>query len=272
VSRIYFHSPTAEAEVSGTERAWMGCLTAAIGLAIVNGHDIRRLAEWLDVNLFGKRVDQFQLDRELVDAARLAFRHITDRQPLTYQGHPIPVWDLTLNTVMQVGSNPARLATRLHAQCEIHAWVDGPNRAWLADLIDEGLMSGVFRAQIADRTPGWDSVTALLRARDDEPVVTSYSVCDRFPHSDASTWTPPTGDDEDDPQWDAWYDLAEDEQWRHGMEYLRTGTGHLELKPDDFTTIYPFGIGLSWLNLEAHDAEDRVKAALGIGSDGDDPR
>lgn len=281
MSRIYFHTPTAEAEVSGTERAWMGCLTDDLGLALVDGHTIRRIAEWATIRFpDGQDVSAIRTDMDLVYRFRLYARHTRDRPLITYQGHPVPTWDLTLNTCLRIGSPPVQLAARLHAQCEIHAWVDGPNRAWLADLIGQGLTSGVFRGRIADRATGWESVTELLRSRDDEPVVTSYSVCDQFPHAGASTWMPawPEGIPR---RWDAltepqqrersareetWYDLPDEEQWQHGMDYLRTGTGSLELQPGKFGAgAFHFGdLGLSWLDLDAHDAETRVRKALGL--------
>ncbi|GAA4304598.1 hypothetical protein GCM10023178_11830 [Actinomadura luteofluorescens] len=36
-----------------------------------------------------------------------------------------------------------RFLARLHAQCELHGYVEGPNRAWLADVIDQGPAAGV---------------------------------------------------------------------------------------------------------------------------------
>ncbi|MER6813572.1 hypothetical protein ABT299_30250 [Spirillospora sp. NPDC000708] len=80
----------------------------------------------------------------------------------------------------------------------------GPNRAWLADVIEQGLADGVLRRAVRyqphpdtprkewpSREMGWDEATALLRARDDEPTVVSSSFCDRFPNEDIADWTSP---------------------------------------------------------------------------------
>ncbi|MGK3995050.1 hypothetical protein [Sorangium sp. So ce1024] len=139
-------------------------------------------------------------------------------------------WEVLLNTCLVLGSDPLCFLARMHAQCEIHAWVDGPDRAWLAGIIDEGRRVGLMRDG-----QGWDDVTALLRARSDEPVVMSYSVCDQFPSRSVANWTPPA-DEDGEPNRDAWYDLDEAERWRlamdgvqelrFGPETLRTSFGH----------------------------------------------
>jgi len=287
VSRIYFHSPTDDVEVSGTERAWMGCLTDDIGMATLDGHLIRRISEFCDVSIFGRRPAQITLDVELADRFRLAARHsgfddATDHGTcrVTYQGHPLRPGSISINTALAVGSAPVQLAARLHNQCEIHCWVDGPNRAWLADLIGTGLATGVFR-DTPGRTGGWAAVAAFLHETDTEPAVTSYSVCDQFPNPDASTWMPAWPDgvperwdaldkatqDERTDRSEAWNDLTDEEQWRHGMDWLRAQPGRLELVPEDFGASSRFGFGgnpLTWLDFEQSDAEARVRAALGL--------
>ena len=293
MSCIYFHSPSAEVTVAGTERAWMGCLTDDLGLATVDGPMLSRLDKWCEVWLYGRRVSDMlasaSLDgmsfAKLQDTARLAFRYGpalgAERTGVFYQGRSVDPGTLTSNTAMNIGAPHVQLAVRLHNQCEIHAWVDGPNRAWLADLIDAGLHAGTFR-DTPRRDGGWRAVAEMLRSRDDEPVVTSYSACDQFPNAEASTWMPawPEGVPE---RWDAlteadqqarsdrsdaWYDLPSDEQWRMGMDYLRSAPGHLELVPEGFGAAYHFGASpLSWLDLEHHDAEARVRAALGMGAE-----
>lgn len=290
MSRIYFHSPSADEEVSGTEHAWMGCLVDDIGMSTVDGQLLRRIGKWCDLDAYGKRPADFRTDDELMRMFRLALRsdHALDdvapersRPVLSYHGHRILAGGLTENTAMLIGAPHVQLTVRLHLQCEIHAWVDGPNRAWLADLIDAGLAARTFR-RTPGRDGGWDAVCSLLRARGDEPVVTSYSVCDQFPDPEASTWMPawPEGIPE---RWDAlpkdvqearsarreaWYELPAAEKWRMGMEYLRTVPGRLELVPEDFAlggAPYHFGGSeLSWLDFDHWDAEERVRAALGL--------
>jgi len=142
---------------------------------------------------------------------------------------PIPAWLCGLNTLIAEGSDPMILAARLHGQCEVHCYVEGKNRAWLAEIVDRGVGAGIYGAPWG--YDGWPALAAHLRARDDEPVVTSYSVTEGFPNAGVAErghlWTPdPDADGKD------WYALPDDEQWRLCMTALRVGASYLELRPD----------------------------------------
>lgn len=300
MSRIYFHSPSGEAELRGSERAWMGGLVNDIALGILdpdsnNADQLMRLvapghylhaAERAGYGWVGKWQETF----------RLAWGGIMSDGAFVWRGHRIDAWTMNLNTALQIGADPLKLAARLHAQCEMHAWVDGPNRTWLADIINEGLKTGLFRGTLRyDATPtapaqevsqGWEEVAALLRSRDDEPVVTSYSVCEQFPDSYNTTFDPAKPDgwipkywDQDD--WDAlsnherdtywaqdgrgelYNELPVEEQWRYAMEWLRAQPGMLEMTPDTWSG-YHFGNGLSVLDLKRGDWERRLDKAFEV--------
>jgi hypothetical protein len=94
-------------------------------------------------------------------------------------GKPLRLSSLILNTALVAGSDPVRLLARLTGQCELHTYVEGPHRAWLADIIKEGLGTGVLRRfgpDVENDHVGWPAVEALLGERDDGPVVVSDSV------------------------------------------------------------------------------------------------
>jgi hypothetical protein len=158
------------------------------------------------------------------------------------EGEPLRGLSLMLNTVLVLGSDPLCLMARLDGQCEMHAYVEGPHRGWLARVIEDGLSTGLFRKELpptdkeSEPAPtGWTDVVTLLRARDDQPVVTSYSVSGWFPNPGICDWEPPPGSD-----CDAWYDLDPAKQWEMGMAALRaTPDSGLELRPDRLR--YPFG-------------------------------
>lgn len=258
MSRIYFHSETETAEVMGSERAWLGSITDKVGLSLLDGYAIRALGEWLTFEFFGRRPDDFRLDAELMQTAHLALRNGFDSdRVLRYRDRELSSWDINLNTVLRLGSTSLKLAARIHAQCEIHGWVDDANRTWLAQIIEDGLASGVFRESLTprdgtSRAMGWREVITMLRTGAG-PVVMSYSVCDQFPSRHATTFE--TLDDDEDGE--RWYDLTSEDQWRYGMEWLRGASGHLELKPSDFTD-YRFGLnGLTWLDCLAGEARLR---------------
>ena len=273
MSRIYFHSETETVEVLGSERAWLGSLVDDIGLATLNAHGIRRMSEWLTFDNFGRGIKPGVTNDQLQASVKLSLRHggSMDRPDMAYRGQALTPLDITLNTAMRLGSTPVKLAARIHSQCEIHGWVDGPNRAWLAGIIAEGLKTGVFRSPTPDYDPGWRGVIDFLTAKDDGPVVMSYSVCNSFPNAEAADYMPPWPDgvpkdwsaltEEQQAERrhlsDAWYDLSAEDQWRRGMDYLRSVTGLRELEPEGFDD-YSFGLnGLTWLDLEAGEARFR---------------
>jgi len=225
MSRIYFHSEHGTAEVSGRERASMGVFCSSL-LLVALGLDRAWLA---DAATFRRLVPPGHYTQHGDDAAFLKsfqtwlavggegeFGIVTKAQP----------WVAGLNTALVAGSDPVRLMARLHGQCEIHAYVEGPNRSWLATIIETGRTAGIFRPSL-----GWESVVELLRSRDDAPVVTSYSVCQSFPNPTVAGWT-------DDREGDGFYDLPEAERWSRGMSALRQNGGGLELTPNNWGEFY----------------------------------
>jgi len=298
VSRLYFHSPSGTAELLGSERAHLGSLCNDIALGVL---DLQWNADKVEDLVDARHYPPpGQYDYE----GRMRWRSNVEtslkvciREPLSWRGHEISSFSLILNTALVVGSDAVKLAARLHAQCELHAWVDGPNRAWLADLMQAGLDAGVFRdgfwfATAPDgpkgtwSSQGWDEVIEFLRSRDDEPVVTSYSVGSCFPNRWIAGWEPPPMPEGWAPDWadsdkgrmewerdyptgdareeyyyevagDLWYELPDEEQWALGMAALRTSRDGLELRPDDWQA-FRFRHNLSFLDLLAHNRDERL--------------
>jgi len=193
-----------------------------------------------------------------LDAFRTWFSVSTDESSdhFLINGEKLRLFPLPLNTLYRIGDAPLKLAARLHGQCEIHAWVDGPNREWLAEIMEWGRETGVFRAEM-----GWEAVIELLRKRDDEPVVTSYSVCESFPNAGVAGWLQLEENqarlrkDETlrDSIHEEWYELSGKRQWELAMTRLRSekvGAG-LELTPDDWDEYY-FDKGETLFNVAEH--------------------
>lgn len=235
MSRIYFHSPSRESEVRGSERALMGHYVSdlfemALGVSDYdfppdNPHVLRSI---LDPSHYAAKATGAEFARSLSTALRVGF----DSSILVVDGSPINLFSAALNTAIVMGSDPIILSARLHGQCEIHTYVEGKNRGWLAGIMERGRASGVFRSD-----EGWESVIEHLRERDDEPVVTSYSVCHQFPSASASGWKPDKVNEDGDGDWDAYYDLSSEERWRMGMEALRAKS-YMEMTPDNWTSYY----------------------------------
>lgn len=324
MSRVYFHSEHGDAELRGSERAHLGALVNNLTAGFLRStysQDVEQLLALVKPGHYLHQADRRNPGwlRPWTDSFTMALTGSLAGEFLQWKGRDIDPFSVCLNTALRYGSDPVRLAARIHGQCEIHAWVDGKNRAWLADLVQRGLDEKVYRAGIwyVDRVSdgpaigqsdrkwsdqGWGEVIALLRSRDDGPVVMSYSVCDQFPNRDAAQWEPPpmpegwapdwAASDEGRAQWesdypepwqreeryrqdagdlcDLWYDLPDEERWRLGMEGLRTAGGGLEVSPDEFGQYY-FTSGLTLPDLLAPDYEERLDRALGFAGDPDEP-
>lgn len=233
MSSIAFASPSGSVSLSGAERAWMGQLVNHIALGVLDpehNRDLLRRAVPPDHYLQAEQIDSGYWGQRFGTAMSV------DTLPLRAGDMAVEGWHLCLNTALAVGSDAVKLAARLHAQCEIHAWVDGPNRDWLADLIESGRTAEVFRPNM-----GWEEVAAFLRVDQVEPVVTSYSVTDGFPH-------PPDDFVGDDAAFDAWFERPKEHQWAEALEALRAGGGGIELRPDCWDDFY-FGSGVNAFRL-----------------------
>lgn len=249
MSRIYFHSPSGHVEVYGRERAWMDCLTRDIaGGVLCSRFRSLDLAHVLPAEAY---------PREALTPERGSAQRFAEALSLWIGGHDsawrvggeeYDCFSLNLNTAWSLGSDAVRLCARLHGQCEIHAYVEGPNRAWLAGVIQSGVRDRVLR----DEDSQWTKVAEWLLANADEPAVTSYSVCEQFPNASvakqAGLWSPGDGHHgvgEDGREWwdgDEWYELPAEKKWELGMQALRSGAagGGLEMRPGNWAT-FRFG-------------------------------
>ncbi len=268
MSRIYFHSEDGTAEVSGAERANMDIMIehyarGAVGLTTgypVLGRTLREdFTPFINPQGALARVGDAGFPEELGKA--LVSRSLFDRpSPFAFRGREIKLSSLIANTALAVGSDPVRLAAKIHHTCEIHGYVQGFHRKWLAEVIEEGLEERVFRRSYlaakdreADlkilmgiemteeesrpvaRSFGWDTVIELLKSSSRGAVVMSYSVCEGFPNSSVGDWMPPWPEGVEK-RWDAltpqqqeerserseaWYDLPVSKRWAISMKGLK---------------------------------------------------
>lgn len=304
MSRVYFHSQYGDAELRGSERAHCGMLVDNLTdgfLSSLHGDGVERLLRLVRPGHYLHKQDRTSPGWVPMwrDTFATALRSGMFGEMFTWKGREVDSFAVRLNTALKYGNDAVILAARLHGQCEIHCYVEGINRAWLAGIIVEGLDAGIFREGqwYEDRDgerkwsdTGWRSVVKLLLDRDDEPVVMSHSVCDQFPNADIAGWTPPPMPADWAPDWaesedgcaewerdypeiedrhaywadrahDLWYELPEGEQWRMALEGLRDGGGMLEISPDDFRS-YFFAHGLAITDLLAADYAERLDKAL----------
>lgn len=228
MGKVYFHSPSGEVLLRGSERHYAGHIVNELACAALP------LDTWQDDPILHLLPpDCYLRNKERAHHFKEDFRTwmlVGEKDFHLPGGGRVSTFTVSLNTALVMGSRPVKLLARLHGQCEIHTWVDGQNRAWLAGIIDEGRKSGVFRAE-----QGWEEVAEFLHNRDDETVVTSYSVCDLFP-SPPKSWEYRENEVEEGyfgPDGRAWYDMSREEQWKVSMDELRERQA-LELEPESF--------------------------------------
>ena len=327
MSRIYFHSEHGDAELMGSERAWLSWIARGPARAywgLDGSNEYERAVEIMEMAERTERHDYlfnmlekakaekaandrlwashqaggvwpntgYEAQRQFVGAVQTALA--VHGFPLRVAGVGLNTSNLELNTALAMGGRPLALAAKIHGWCEIHAWVDGPDRDWLAGIMGAGLESGMYRRGLWHETAagaerkwwsqGWESVIELLRSRDDGPVVMSYSVCDSFPNREAAGWEPPfnegwkpdwADDAEGMAEWDAvedkaeaqretrgdeWYDLPIEQRWDMAMAGLRQNRAWAQISPDTlFDTT--FHLGVTIFDLFAPDRDERVRAA-----------
>lgn len=247
MSRVYWHSLSEhEAELRGSERAYCDALVSRFGMAMLGiyGWTDRHAAIWTVVAPDSWPAKMLREGKVAEAAASLEthFRGTFSDGPFVdIGGRSVSIPYAVMNTAIQAGSMQMGLAARIHGNCENHLWVDGPNRAWLADIMERGRAIGIYREEM-----GWESVIELLRKRDDEPVVTSFSVTDQFPNltvareaGDAPKPTPEQWEEHgEDARWMAFSELPEAEQWDRCMKALRARGAHYELRPDNWYEVH----------------------------------
>lgn len=247
MSRIYFHSEERDAKVSGPERYLAGGICNALMLAAI-GPLSDSLAEpnWLRRYLPKDCFSLRETGPAFEQSVKLWLKTSGDAG-LVIEGQQVSVFSMALNTACVMGSETVKFLARLHGQCELHAYVEGKNREWLAGIIERGREKKILRANM-----GWEDVIELLRSDNASPVVTSFSVSDSFPDMalarGAGTWVPQKSGDEVYDEWDEWDELPNSDKWQLCMAALRGSRGNLELKPDGWGEYY-FDYGVTAFDL-----------------------
>lgn len=144
----------------------------------------------------------------------------------------VPAYNMAVSTARVMGSSPLALLAHIDGWCENHAVIKEEDRAWAADLIDQGLASWIMRREVNGYDNGWEAVTELLRAIDEHPgpVVSQYSVAGSFPnlegvldYGDEADRRRFSSEDEDERErlYESYYKLPREEQWDLAMRALR---------------------------------------------------
>jgi hypothetical protein len=229
--------------ISGRER--MEELTGAEAPEVTGLEDFARYRQWIN------RMEQ-------------RFATGAPGPGINWQGRELKKLGIVVNTALAIGGDPLKLAARLIAQVDDHCWVEGEDRAWLAGIIGLGLEAGVFADRFLSygdnglwEPSGWDDVTALLRACDDQPVVMSYSVSGSF-GSMPDRWRPDLdGSDDREHQWGQ---LSKAERWQACVDDLRARRPGARLDPATWDDVR-FDDCVSVFDLLADDYAERLAKA-----------
>lgn len=234
MSEIAWRSPSEKrVRLEGCERGWMSQMARNAGFSVLGIEWGRPLEPWIYEALVEPGFENGPHAAMALSANiyRLRFR--------TPDGSQHNAWAVCLNTLYEMGNEHVRLLTKLDGHCEENAFVEGKNRAWLANVIEAGREWSVYREAV-----GWERVVELLRKRDDEPVVTSYSSTGLdFPGVEAAGWRSCNSEH------DRFGILSEKEQWAICMDHIRS-TGYLEISPLSLAK-QGFGTGVSAFGLYA---------------------
>jgi len=253
MSRIFFHAEQETVAVLGSERAYLAALADHVATGVFELAQPDQLAALVPERHWMREVPTTGFGSHPLYRERFRAFLRTAHEERFADGEL--VWDVVLNTALRLGGDALKLAVRIHAQCELHAWVEAEHCAWLAGIVEEARAVGVCRDTIRGHDTGWKDVGRLL-CSEPGPVVTSYSVCESFPNASIAAWEPERDKfgGVSDEAWDAWYDLPEAERWELGLTGLREQERPPRLDPDTWDHYY-FAGGRTAFDLLALNAE-----------------
>ncbi len=216
MSAVYFHSPEEEGvAVRGSERSMFSGLCHEMLMAAIGPiFDCEDRPCWTR-GLFPKDHYLQSVKREHYERSLSTALSVDHGKLLLPE--PVDGFILALNTALAVGSDAMKLAARIHGQCEIHGWMLGKHRAWVADIVKQGIVAGLYR-----KGAGWEDTVKFLRKTSRSPVVMSFSVCESFPNAHVAGW----GDRQEE-----FDNLSDKERWRIAFSKLKKDNG-LQLCPE----------------------------------------
>jgi len=140
MSAIWFNSKGAcDVYVMGSERAWFGVYCSGLMVRVLK-HTMRDSGSFPSV--WRRILKDTYICNYKQDGPLGTFEEVLSTWLTTSFNNKFVVGDVeidpfcvALNTAIVSGSDPIVLAARLHGQSEIHTYVEGENRAWLADVI-----------------------------------------------------------------------------------------------------------------------------------------
>ena len=235
MSRIDFNSEHETTQISGSERAYMNRMIFDISLIpLIPISKSPGIGPPEILNSVPDECYMHNLYRDRPDAFEHVFKTwfrvasgINDGLIIDNQKYDL--FGIALNTSIVMGSSQIKLFALINGLCELHGYIEGHNRKWVASIIKQGLNSSMYRKGM-----GWDKLINMLESNDHMPVVMSYSVCDGFPNMHTAGYE----------NRDEWYRLSNQDRWKYSMDELRDNSKWLEIKPNNFDNYY-FDTGIN---------------------------
>lgn len=245
MSRITFESKERTVEVRGSERFHAAYLIEKITAVFLDLETNQKLlAKAIPASHYLNRINP--ASPQWANDFEMAFRSGLN---LEVDGKPISSFILGLNTASAVGGDAIKLLARIHGQSEIHGYVAGKNRHWMADIIENA------PADVLRPNSGWEDLVELLRESEDGPVVMSYSITENFLSTVGTDWVGEVFSQQEVEDEEAvnengytaweqleedWDDLDSDTKWDYAMKWLEAnGSSGLEITPD----VWPISFG-----------------------------
>jgi hypothetical protein len=134
MSAVNFASEHGTARLHGSEGHYLAHLPYAVALGFLNADSYRARERFADI------INPASDLHGLPDHAFGGFFATAWRTDLfdnfAWHGHRLDTFQISLNTALAIGGDPLKFACRFAFAG--YPWVDGPHRAWLADIINEG--------------------------------------------------------------------------------------------------------------------------------------
>ena len=228
MASICFHTLDSDAQLKASERRALQRLCVELFLGKLDlSSDSPRYPHPLRRALPANHYTQQYHETQWVEAMELLIRADSGELKLVVpSGRRTSLEEIILNTALDAGDDTLKLAARVDGQCEIHGFVEGRNRQWLAVIIENSLNRGLF-----NEGAGWEDVVRLLTSPCDGAVVLSASCCESFPNQGTAEEGGWKGHES------AWDRLKNKTRWNRAVKGLRTqeerGYGK-ELKPDNW--------------------------------------
>lgn len=224
MSSFTFTSSDRTARVAGSERPYGAILAARLTAAALD-LDVEGVARKVLPRAFFQHMAFREANNSVAPGSYSAAfvrwvplaEMLNSNVRLTVGERSVPPSELVLNTAIVFGSAAVALLARIHGSGEDGLLVDGPHRAWLAGIIDDGVATGILRD-----SEGWERAAQLLRADDTSPVLIAAADVSELQGRAVGAFvrSVPADEKADDARQEAWDNMADAQRWAQSIDAI----------------------------------------------------